>query len=92
MKIFYLVANASWSPKYDIRVDGKDKSMLISYFGQIKQKTGENWNDTKICLSTAVPSIGGNVPELPTQTVGIRYIPYSNNSKYLKSFLIELEF
>ena len=36
--------------------------------------TSVNWNDTKISLSTAVPSIGGNVPELQTQTVGFKKI------------------
>jgi len=40
----------------------------------ITQATGEDWNDTKISLSTAVPSIGGNVPELQTQTVGFKKI------------------
>lgn len=38
----------------------------------ITQSTGEDWNDTKISLSTAVPSIGGNVPELETQNVRIK--------------------
>ena len=35
----------------------------------IKQSTGEDWNDTKISLSTAVPSIGGKIPELETQNL-----------------------
>lgn len=82
------MANASWTPKYDIRVKGEDKSMLINYFGLIKQTTGEDWNDTKISLSTAVPSIGGCVPELPTQTVQIKYIPYSNDSEYYNKKII----
>ena len=38
----------------------------------ITQSTGEDWNDTKIILSTAVPSIGGNVPELETLNVRIK--------------------
>ncbi|CAF1015248.1 unnamed protein product, partial [Brachionus calyciflorus] len=32
------------------------------------QTTGEDWNDTKMYLSTAVPSINGNVPVLGTQS------------------------
>ncbi|RNA31763.1 hypothetical protein BpHYR1_033780, partial [Brachionus plicatilis] len=49
--------------------------------------TGEDWNDTKVSLSTTVPSIGGNVPDLPTQYVRIRYV-YSSDSINLctKSF------
>ncbi|RNA22167.1 hypothetical protein BpHYR1_054533 [Brachionus plicatilis] len=46
--------------------------MIINYFGLIKQTTGEDWNDTKVSLSTAVPSIGGNVPDLPTHYVRIK--------------------
>ena len=38
----------------------------------IKQLTGEDWNDTQISLSTAAPSIGGNVPELLTKNVKIK--------------------
>lgn len=30
MTISYIVYNASWSPKYDIRVFGKDKKMIVS--------------------------------------------------------------
>jgi uncharacterized protein (TIGR02231 family) len=70
--ISYLVYNASWIPKYDIRVFNKDKSMVINYFGVITQSTGEDWNETKLSLSTAVPSVGGNVPELNTQNVQIK--------------------
>jgi uncharacterized protein (TIGR02231 family) len=67
--VSYIVYNASWIPKYDVRVFDKDKSMVINYFGVITQSTGEIWLDTKLSLSTAVPSVGGNVPELGTQNV-----------------------
>jgi len=72
LHLSYVVFNASWSPKYDIRVYSDNKSMVINYFGMIQQATGEDWNDTKISLSTAVPSIGGNIPELGTQNVRIK--------------------
>ena len=38
----------------------------------ITQSTGEDWNDTKLSLSTAVPSIAGIVPELETQNVRVK--------------------
>ena len=46
--------------------------LKISYYGMIKQSTGEDWNDAHISLSTAVPSIGGNVPELETLNVRVQ--------------------
>lgn len=50
----------------------------------IVQSTGEDWIDTKISLSTAVPSVGGNVPELETVNVKIREpIVYEHRAKYL---------
>ena len=39
----------------------------------VNQETGEDWNDTKVVLSTASPSYCGNVPELETQNVRIRF-------------------
>jgi hypothetical protein len=47
----------------------------INYFGMITQSTGEDWTDTKLSLSTATPSIGGNMPELETQNVRIKVPP-----------------
>jgi len=35
----------------------------------IKQSTGEDWENAKISLSTAQPSVGGEAPTLPTKIV-----------------------
>jgi len=70
--ITYVVTKAGWLPKYDIRVFSNDGTMKIVYHGVIWQCTGENWTDVKLCLSTAMPSIGGTVPELGTQTLAFR--------------------
>ena len=32
LKVSYVVYNASWTPKYDVRVSSKDKSMVVSIF------------------------------------------------------------
>lgn len=65
----YLVNNVSWSPKYDIRAFPKEKLMTISYYGLVKQTTGEDWKNCKIILSTAEPFVGPSVPELVTQNI-----------------------
>ena len=39
----YLVHNAGWTPKYDLRVISANKTMQVSYFGMIQQNTGEDW-------------------------------------------------
>jgi uncharacterized protein (TIGR02231 family) len=75
--VTYVVSNASWTPKYDIRVFGNDEEMIINYYGIIRQSTGEDWNDTKLSLSTAQPSIGGNIPKLNTLNVNLeeKFVP-----------------
>lgn len=41
--VSYVVSNASWSPKYDVRVSSADRTMQVSYFGIVQQNTGEDW-------------------------------------------------
>jgi uncharacterized protein (TIGR02231 family) len=45
--VSYVVYSASWSPKYDIRVFGKEKKMVINYYGVITQSTGKKTNNNK---------------------------------------------
>eukprot|EP00112_Aurelia_sp_Birch-Aquarium-sp1_P008378 Seg1920.2 transcript_id=Seg1920.2/GoldUCD/mRNA.D3Y31 product="Protein F37C4.5" protein_id=Seg1920.2/GoldUCD/D3Y31 len=49
---------------------GHDYLKLLLYFGTIKQQTGEDWNDAKLSLSTAMPSVGGSPPDLETLHIG----------------------
>jgi hypothetical protein len=41
--VSYVVSNASWSPKYDLRVSSGERTMQVSYFGIVQQNTGEDW-------------------------------------------------
>ena len=41
--VSYVVSNASWTPKYDLRVSSADRTMQVTYFGMVQQNTGENW-------------------------------------------------
>ena len=43
LKVSYVVSNASWTPKYDLRVSSAERSMAVSYFGMVQQNTGEDW-------------------------------------------------
>jgi hypothetical protein len=52
----------------------------------ISQSCGEDWIDTKISLSTAVPAVGGNVPELETQNVRIK--PKYVAQRYIQNIII----
>ncbi|KAL5265216.1 hypothetical protein ACHWQZ_G006091 [Mnemiopsis leidyi] len=73
VKLFvsYVVNDAGWVPKYDLRVHSRDKNLKVLYFGLVSQNTGEDWNDAKISLSTASPSTGG-LPFLGTHELHSR--------------------
>ncbi|XP_076467164.1 protein F37C4.5-like isoform X4 [Babylonia areolata] len=69
--VSYVTSSASWKPSYDIRMYSAEDMLKITYYGQIKQSTGEDWSDAKLYLSTAMPSIGGEIPELFTAELNL---------------------
>jgi uncharacterized protein (TIGR02231 family) len=71
LDVSYQVYGARWSPSYDIRIKNKldTHQMVISYFGNIQQQTGEDWTDIELSLSTAQPGLGGDLPQLGTTVV-----------------------
>lgn len=65
----YALLGARWAPRYDVRVASNDRSAELGYFGLVSQRTGEDWNNIDLTLSTARPSLGGAAPELRPWTV-----------------------
>jgi len=72
LNIAYVIMDASWEAHYDIRVKSGDPKLELSYYGNIFNRTDEDWNDVSVSLSTARPSIGGTPPELYTKIVILR--------------------
>lgn len=64
VEISYCIMGASWTPSYDVRVDSDTKEVELDYYGQVRQRTGEDWKDVEIILSTAKPAVGAEAPEL----------------------------
>lgn len=65
LSLCYVVTDARWSSSYDARVMMKARELEMTYYGEVIQKTGEDWNDVELVLSTAKPAIGAKSPELP---------------------------
>ncbi|XP_064629545.1 uncharacterized protein LOC135488724 isoform X9 [Lineus longissimus] len=63
----YNLTKALWSNYSDFEQISRDSRMKIIYYGMIQQATGEDWDEAKLTLSTASPSVGGTVPDLGTQ-------------------------
>ena len=62
----YVVSNAGWKPLYDLRLLEKDAqpSLEIGYLAQVTQRSGEDWLDVDLTLSTARPALAATLPEL----------------------------
>ncbi len=60
----YFVYDASWTPSYDIRAKDVGSDVALHYKANVTQKSGENWEEVKLILSTGNPSVGGACPQL----------------------------
>lgn len=66
MEVNYVVSNAGWYPVYDLRALDTKNPIQLSYKANVFQRTGEEWKNVKLKLSTANPTLGGLKPELYT--------------------------
>ena len=64
LSLTYQTAGASWHPVYDARLDAGSGDLQLEQYGQVKQQTGEDWNDVDLTLSTAQPARGSEMPRL----------------------------
>lgn len=63
LEISYVVYGASWCTYYELRANPSESKIELSYFAKIEQRTGEDWENVQVVLSTAQPAIGGTAPE-----------------------------
>lgn len=64
VEVAYLVGSAGWHPAYDLRTTPAVDSATVSMFGVVTQRTGEDWKDVTLTLSTAKPERGAAPPAL----------------------------
>ena len=69
--LIYQISSVSWQPTYDARLDVKSGKLELVQYGSVWQRTGEDWDDVALTLSTAQPSRGAGLPDLYTQWVSI---------------------
>jgi uncharacterized protein (TIGR02231 family) len=67
----YAVPGASWAPSYDARLHAADRAVELTYYGLVRNGTGEDWSAIALTLSTARPSLGGGAPELSPWIVDV---------------------
>jgi uncharacterized protein (TIGR02231 family) len=64
LAVSYLVPNASWQPVWDARLLPETSTVELSFLGMVSQRTGEDWTEARLALSTAEPGRGLWVPQL----------------------------
>ena len=65
LELSYIVGGARWTPLYDARVaTGADAKFVLSLNALVVQKSGENWENVALKLSTARPGLGSLPPKL----------------------------
>ena len=62
IEVSYLVRGAYWEPLYDARADFEKSEVELALYGLVRQKTGEDWQQAEVSLSTARPAVGGSMP------------------------------
>ncbi|WP_051477541.1 mucoidy inhibitor MuiA family protein [Aquimarina pacifica] len=73
LKIRYNVTQAGWFPMYDIKTESIETPLNISYKANVYQKTGTDWKNVNIILSTGDPDTNNSKPEVNT-----KYLYFSN--------------
>ena len=65
LDLSYHIGGASWSPRYDARVDTTAGQVHLTQQALVRQWTGENWDQVTLALSTARPAAAVSLPDEP---------------------------
>jgi uncharacterized protein (TIGR02231 family) len=65
--VSYLVGNAGWRPIWDARLEPESGAVELALLGEVSQRTGEDWAEARLAVSTAEPGRGLSVPELESR-------------------------
>jgi hypothetical protein len=72
VQLEYFVPAASWKPSYDLHFSTARGQTRLDTAAVVEQETGEDWPESALSFSTAMPGRGIDMPELLTWTLGER--------------------
>ncbi|NJB70019.1 TonB-dependent SusC/RagA subfamily outer membrane receptor [Saonia flava] len=84
----YSVQDAGWIPTYDIKSKKINDPLQLTYKAHVYQKTGMDWKNVKVTLSTGNPNINIAKPIMGTKYLNFvsgyqkRYTPTSKTQGY----------
>lgn len=64
INVNYFVSTAGWEPMYDLRTEGVESQVKLTYKGIVYQHTNVDWNNVRLILSTGTPQCNLSAPEL----------------------------
>jgi len=64
VELTYIVSDAAWFPRYDVRADLKQGKVEIVGYALARQESGEDWRDAEIAFSAAEPANAADLPKL----------------------------
>ncbi len=70
LELEYFVPGARWKPAYDLHYAMSKGLLRLDTTAMVEQRTGEDWTNAALLLSTATPGRGIDLPELLTWTLG----------------------
>lgn len=71
--VSYQIQDAGWIPNYDIKSKDIHTPLFLTYKAHVYQKTGHDWDNVKITLSTGNPNINVAKP-----TISAKYLNFTN--------------
>lgn len=63
LKLSYQVANAGWKPAYRAALDTQSAQLDLERLASVAQRTGEDWHNVRLTLSTTQPRLSPAGPE-----------------------------
>jgi uncharacterized protein (TIGR02231 family) len=63
VRLSYQILSAGWKPAYRAELDSARSLVTLARLAQVAQKSGEDWKDVKMVLSTSQPRLSPLAPE-----------------------------
>lgn len=67
----YQVAGARWQPLYKAAVPESADAVALTLMADVRQKSGEDWENVVLTISSAAPQTGGRLPEIQPWIVDV---------------------
>ncbi|MCP5494081.1 MAG: DUF4139 domain-containing protein [Leptospiraceae bacterium] len=68
----YLIGNAEWFPRYEVKVDANTKTNILYMFALVRNNTGEDWNNVNVSFSAADHTQSLDIPTIYEWRIGYK--------------------